>query len=127
VAVNADGVVHELSATKAERVAFSDLVEISILTTANGPFREDLFWVLRGRDGSACVVPSSLAGGLLERLQRLPRFDNELVTRAAGSTTGARFLCWKGEPGEARGDVLKGHPAEQIIDKLMTLPVEDPG
>jgi hypothetical protein len=24
-------------------------------------------------------------------------------------------------------DVLKGRPAEQIIEKLMTLPVEDPG
>lgn len=33
-------------------------------------------------------------GDLLERLQRLPGFDNEAVVAASASSTEARFTCW---------------------------------
>jgi hypothetical protein len=42
-------------------------------------------------------VPQGAAesGALLERLQRLPDFDNGKVIEAMGSTGNARFVCWK--------------------------------
>jgi hypothetical protein len=60
-------------------VKWSELREVGILTTAYGPFTDDLFWILVG-DNSSCVVPSEAAGcdKLLSRLQSLPNFDHKL-------------------------------------------------
>jgi len=46
---------------------------------------------------SGCLVPQSSEGfgNLLERLQKLPDFDNEAVVKAMGSTSIAKSLCWK--------------------------------
>src|SRR5262249_33350686 len=73
------------------------LEEVSVLTTAEGPFAEDVFFVLAGGGGSGCVVPQGApeSGELLERLQRLPGFDNEAFIRAMSSAEDARFLCWR--------------------------------
>ena len=32
---------------------------------------------------------------LLEVLQKLPGFDNEVVIKAMGSAENAKFVCWK--------------------------------
>ena len=78
-----------------EGVAWDALTVVEILTTSDGPFAEDMFWVLHGDAGTGVVVPSGLVPtGLLERLQALPGFDNEAVIRAAGSTSEERFHCW---------------------------------
>jgi hypothetical protein len=70
------------------------LDEVVIVTTSDGPFAEDLFWVLRSGDREE-VIPSGYATNLLETLQRLPGFDNEAVIRAMGSTSDARFIVWR--------------------------------
>lgn len=78
-----------------EEVVWDALVAVEIMTTSDGPFAEDMFWVLQGEAGTGVVVPSGLApDGLLERLQTLPGFDNEAVIAASGSTSEARFHCW---------------------------------
>ncbi|MCC6524707.1 MAG: hypothetical protein IT373_18770 [Polyangiaceae bacterium] len=83
-------------------VAWRDLIKVSILTTSAGPFDEDLFFVLHAADGHACVVPGGCAHtrGLLARLQRLPRFDNEAVIQASTCCCDAELPCWEGWPGE---------------------------
>jgi hypothetical protein len=70
------------------------------VTTDHGPFVDDVFWLLIGEDGKGCAVPSEAEGmkALLERLQRLPGFDNEAVIAAMGSTSNARFRVWKRVP-----------------------------
>jgi hypothetical protein len=90
------GVRRELAGGKVEQVAWDDLQEVAILTTAGGPFVVDVFFVLAGREGRGCVVPQSApeSGKLLERLQRLPGFDNGAVIRAMASVEDARFVCW---------------------------------
>lgn len=81
-----------------ESVRWDDLVEVGILTTDEGPWSEDVFWLLLASDlKSGCAVPQGAEGAdkLLEVLQRLPGFDNEAVIKAMGSTSDAKFVCWR--------------------------------
>ncbi|HZE96224.1 MAG TPA: hypothetical protein VE981_04285 [Planctomycetota bacterium] len=50
------GVRRELSAGEREEVSWEDLTEVSIVTTDDGPFVEDVFYRLAGRQGG-CLVP----------------------------------------------------------------------
>ncbi len=70
-----------------EQVAWDDLQAVLIQTTADGPFSDDVFWVLVGQNGG-CVVPAGAQGAddLLARLQTLPDFDNETVIAAMSCT-----------------------------------------
>lgn len=76
-------------------VKWEGLREVSIVTTAGGPFEDDVLFVLIG-EGGTCIVPHSDPGcaSLLERLQRLPGFDNEALIEAMGSPQAGRFVCW---------------------------------
>ena len=101
--VDAEGIRRLRAAEVIESVRWSHLVNVSIATTDEGPFSEDFFWLLRASDGSGCAVGSELAvtAGLLERPQKLPRFNNGALIAASGSTSNALFVCWEGTPGEA--------------------------
>ena len=81
-----------------ETVRWDDLRAVLVMTTSDGPFTDDVFWVLAG-ENSGCVVPSEADGcdKLLERLQRLPGFDNAAVVEAMGCTDDRRFVCWQRE------------------------------
>jgi hypothetical protein len=86
---------------KEEAVAWERITELSIITTSDGPFAEDVFFALRGSDGTGVLVAQSLAmeHDLLKQLQtRLPDLDNEAIVRAMGSTTQARFILWPPRP-----------------------------
>lgn len=79
-----------------ERVRWSELRAVLIQTTAVNPASDDLFWVLVGRE-TRCIVPNEAQGSghLLERLQKLPGFDNKAVILACQCTEEQSFLCWK--------------------------------
>jgi hypothetical protein len=84
--------------TIVEQVRWADLRAVLIKTTADGPAVDDFFWLLVGNDlKSGCVVPSEAEGcdRLLERLQKLPGFDNKAVILAAQCTEEQTFLCWE--------------------------------
>lgn len=78
------------------RVGWDDLQKVEIVTTGDGPFTPDVFWVLHGRTGG-CAIPQGATGDrqLLERLQALPKFDNNAVIAAMSSTSDRRFVCWE--------------------------------
>ena len=99
VRVNDEEVVCERPDGKTERVRWADLQGVEVITTDDGPFAPDVFWVLHGTTGG-CAVPQGATGDreLLERLQRLPGFDNDAFIRAMGCTENARFACWQ-KPG----------------------------
>lgn len=81
------------------RVRWAELEHVAIRTTADGPYAEDVFWILIGSRGTGFVVPSGIASSeLVARLQRLPGFDNQAVVRAMGSIDDAVFECWR-KPG----------------------------
>lgn len=88
------GVSYTLPGGVARRITWADLRSVEIVTTNEGPFVEEVFWVLHGT-GAPLVIPQSASGSdaLLARLQELPGFDNEAVI-AAMSSAGKRFLCW---------------------------------
>jgi hypothetical protein len=89
-------IIRTLPNGKTETVQWDDLQEVGIITTNEGPFQEDVYWILTGSKGG-CAVSGGAQGmkELLERLQKLPRFDNETVIRAMGSTRNDKFQCWK--------------------------------
>jgi len=96
-----DSVTHERADGAREALRWDELEEVGIVTTSDGPFAEDVFWLLLGPSRrSGCAIPASALGmdELLARLQGLPNFDNEAVIRAMGSTTDARFQCWTKRP-----------------------------
>jgi hypothetical protein len=89
-------VVCERPDGKVERVGWADLQKVEVVTTGDGPFAPDVFWVLHGTD-SGCAVPQGATGDtqLLERLQTLPGFDNHALIEAMSSTSNRSFLCWQ--------------------------------
>jgi hypothetical protein len=97
VTIDDVGVRRTLGDGKLEAVTWTDLVEVQIVTTDEGPFVDDVFFLLVGADGSGCCVPQGAPGSeeLLERIQRLPDFDNDKVIAAMGCSENARFVCWK--------------------------------
>src|SRR5262249_42904855 len=89
-----------------EQVAWNDLQGVAIMTTSEGPFAEDVYFVLAGRDGTGCVVPQGApeSTALLHRLQALPGFDNEAVIQAMSCAHDATFVCWRKEPSDSEGE-----------------------
>lgn len=102
VTVDDRGVTRRTADGREERVAWGDLVQVSIVTTEDGPFDDDLFFLLQDDDGSGCAVGNAEAEatGLVARLQRLPRFDNEALIQASACAIEAHFVCWQGRRGE---------------------------
>ena len=101
--MSASEIVCERPDGAVERVGWADLETVEIVTTSDGPFAPDVFWVLYGRDGG-CAVPQGATGDgmLLERLQALPGFDNDAVIEAMSSTSNRRFLCWQRRHDDSR-------------------------
>lgn len=83
----------------AETLPWTELANVSVLTTDEGPHAPDLFWVLRSRDGrKTLIVPMNARGehDLLHAMQeRLEGFDNMAVVEAMGSTEKASFTIWE--------------------------------
>lgn len=78
------------------RVNWAELERVAIRTTDDGPFAEDLFWVLLGSRGTGFVIPSALVpDGLVTRLQQLPGFDNDAVVQAMQSIEENVFVAWR--------------------------------
>jgi hypothetical protein len=79
-----------------EEITWDELTAVEIVTTDAGPFVEDVFWVLHGSE-RGCVVPqeADCFKQLLERLQKLPGFNNQAVIDAMCCTSNARFPAWQ--------------------------------
>ena len=79
-----------------QAVLWSDLQEVEIVTTDDSPWACDWYWLLHGAT-SGIAVPQGATGEatLLERLQRLPAFDNEAVIQASARSDNHRVICWK--------------------------------
>lgn len=80
-----------------EQIEWDKITRIEVLTTAEGPFIEDFFFILHGSEKTGCVVPNGLTQGtsFLERLQAFPGFNNQAVIEASTDTSYALRVCWE--------------------------------
>jgi len=81
-----------------ERVAVAELKELYIVTTSAGPWAPDVWWLFVGSsEGSGCSFPGGATGeqDTLRFAEQLPGFDYTAFTSAMGSTSDAKFLCWR--------------------------------
>ena len=79
-----------------ECVIWSDLQTVEVLSTSDLLMGPDEMWILHGTR-SGCVIPSTAIGAdaLLERLQTLPGFDNDIFWEAMTCKAERSFTCWQ--------------------------------
>lgn len=97
VTVNDTGVTCQYSEGDVEWVSWDKLEAVVIETTAWGPWCEDFHYYLEGEDGLGCCISlgKSIETDLLERLSRLPGFDQDAHRAAVASTDFQEFVCWR--------------------------------
>jgi hypothetical protein len=86
--------------TLREHVAWGDIARVRIMTTDEGPWLEDVFFVIDAKHGNGCVVAHDLAvrSGLLEALQsRLKGVDNAAVIEAMTTADNRVLTIWEEE------------------------------
>ncbi|HEX9173884.1 MAG TPA: hypothetical protein VF861_14625 [Telluria sp.] len=80
-----------------QRCAIGELRELYIVTTSLGPWSPDVWWLFVNSAGGGCSFPQGATGEdeALQFAQQLPGFDNAAFISAMGSTSDAKFLCWR--------------------------------
>ena len=81
-----------------ERVPVQDVKEVAIETNSSGPWGTDVWWLITGATPDArCAYPGGATGeqAMLQWFHGLPGFDDNAVITAMGSTSNARFVCWR--------------------------------
>jgi hypothetical protein len=94
---------------KVATVRWDDLTSVHLHTTDEGPWRPDVFWVLKDVDGVELIAPQGATGedGFLAVLERrLAGFDDRAVIEAMGSTDNAVFTLWERGAREQGGATL---------------------
>ena len=96
VEITDEWIVCRRGETRRDAVRWADLKAVLLETTDQGPFRNDVFWVLVG-ESSRCVVPQEAEGSqqLLAKLQTLAGFDSGAVIEAMGTSENRTFVCWR--------------------------------
>ncbi|EPX81791.1 hypothetical protein [Litoreibacter arenae] len=81
-------------------VSINDLARVTILTNDQGPFSEDVHWLLEENGGSRLLIPNSAEGAaqLFDALSALTGVDYEAAIRAMGTTEPDSFVIWAKEP-----------------------------
>ncbi|SFB14689.1 hypothetical protein SAMN05216266_105212 [Amycolatopsis marina] len=96
VRVDDTGVRRQLADGSEESVTWSDLSAVVIRVIPEGPWKEDVFFMLAGSDGAGTAIPSGdpAADALLERLQGLPGFDHEKFVEAMTTDADEAYVVW---------------------------------
>lgn len=76
---------------------WQDLSKLRILTTPDGPFLPDVFWIFESQEEIALKIPSEAEGmaELSDHLTSLSGFQSAPFTKAMGSTEYASFDVWE--------------------------------
>jgi len=91
--------------TGARRIRWDELTAVGIRTTAEGPFREDVYWQFLLRDGAVELPGSVVDGAALDVLQRrLAGMDSLKVIAAMGRAEERVFRVWHVEESSGRWD-----------------------
>ena len=79
-----------------QSVRWTDLVEIRIFTTDEGPLLPDFYWRFITPTGEV-VFPEMALGykAVIDRAMKLPGYDFEQSIAAVRSTENAEFIVWR--------------------------------
>ncbi|ASR37768.1 hypothetical protein BAY61_25295 [Prauserella marina] len=110
VSVDDTGVRRRLADGTEESVTWSELSAVVVRVIPEGPWKEDVFLMLAGADGTGTAVPSGdpAANALIERLQTLPGFDHDKFVEAMTTDADEAYVVWKA--GEVTADGGTGTP-----------------
>ena len=72
-----------------------DLKRVSIITTDQGPFYPDVFWLLESSSEIGIIPQEGPDSEFLNKVQSLPGFDNKAVIMAMSSAVDNIFVCWE--------------------------------
>jgi hypothetical protein len=102
------GVLRRLARGDSESVRWSELREVSIVTTQGVNLSDEYFYVLAGTGTSGVLIGQQLAlrHDLLAHLAKLPGFDHRAVQMAMASPVNQRFLLWRAQPIDGEAVVL---------------------
>lgn len=80
-----------------ESFQWSKLAKVEILTTSDGPFAPDMFWVYQDSEGGGAVIPSGASGEtvLTDMAFELSEFDYESFISSQTSTDDTTFPVWR--------------------------------
>jgi hypothetical protein len=97
ITVDEDGVRRQLADGSEESVTWTNLSEVAIRTTPEGPWKEDVFFLLVKEGGGGCAVPAGhpSADALMSRLQSMPGFDNDAFVEAMTTLDDGLFVVWQ--------------------------------
>lgn len=97
ITVDEDGVRRQLADGNEESVTWTNLSEVAIRTTPEGPWKEDVFFLLVKEGGGGCAVPAGhpSADALMGRLQSMPGFDNDAFVEAMTTLDDGLFVIWQ--------------------------------
>jgi len=76
-------------------VRWNAVTEISVRTTARGPFEEDVFFVFTYDDDDPLAIGLGDSDELLPQLQAMPGFDNEAFVRAMADSEAGASVLWR--------------------------------
>ncbi len=99
VSVDDTGVRRQLADGSEEAVTWSELSAVVVRVIPEGPWKEDVFFMLAGANGKGTAIPSGdpAADALIERLQTLPGFDNEKFIEAMTTDADEAYVVWSSE------------------------------
>lgn len=99
IQIEPDGLVYKRAYREPKTLLWDDVTRIVIQTTDQGPFTDDVFFLLEAPQDTL-RIPQAVANSadLLGRLQDFPGFDNEAVLQAMGCVDNGDFLCWERSP-----------------------------
>jgi hypothetical protein len=97
ITIDDEGVRRQLADGTEESVTWAKLKEVAIRTTPEGPWKEDVFFLLVAEGGGGCAVPAGdpSADALMSRLQSLPNFDNDAFVEAMTTIEDGFFVVWQ--------------------------------
>jgi len=88
--------VDEVAGESKREYLWADVTYVGILTTSDGPWSEDVFFIIKTDQGSVCIDHSQAVEiKLFEQFAMLPGFSYEQVVLAMGCTDDASFKCWE--------------------------------
>lgn len=95
IQVSEEELILEYKNGNKENYLFVELKKASLITTDEGPFVDDVFWLMMFK--TIIMIPQGIPGedNLLARMQKLPDFDNDAVIEAMTCSENNAFHVWE--------------------------------